>query len=392
MNDPQLNLFVDAHCFDQEYQGSATFIKQVYTIFQSYQNIHIHLAAYDIENLKKEFPGDNFTFIKYKSRSTFIRLFYDIPRIIRKYRIDYAHYQYIMPFFGNCRSIVTMHDVLFMEWPDDFPFFYRISRKYLFRRAARKADIVTTVSGYSKYSIIKNFRLDEEKIVVIPNGVSRVFFEWFDKNVSKQMIFHKYGVRDFLLYVSRIEPRKNHTSLIRSFLSLKLFEKGYHLFLVGHGSLPVPGLNDAIKKISAEEKKYIHFISNVSEEELLQLYRAADLFIYPSKAEGFGIPPLEAAAVGIPVICSNTTGMSAYTFFGDNHIDPVNEELMKERIAAELENNENERTDIIRQRIRKDYSWSSPARQLYESIMYHSGNDFPTVINHLQKQKAIAII
>src|ERR1044072_8702325 len=101
MENKQIRLLVDAHVFDDEFQGTRTFLKGIYSHLLEKNNIHFFLAAHDDENLKKNFPGGidrpNVTFIKYRKRSGLQRLTYEIPSLIRKYNIDYAHFQYITP-------------------------------------------------------------------------------------------------------------------------------------------------------------------------------------------------------------------------------------------------------------------------------------------------------
>src|SRR6185369_10843899 len=122
MNPPTgIKLFVDAHVFDSEFQGTRTFIKGIYTALAGQPGLTIYMAAFDIDNLRKNFPDqNNIVFIKYKSASGFRRLISDIPAIIRKYDIQYAHFQYITPLFKNCRFITTTHDVIFNEYPAEF--------------------------------------------------------------------------------------------------------------------------------------------------------------------------------------------------------------------------------------------------------------------------------
>jgi glycosyltransferase involved in cell wall biosynthesis len=104
--------------------------------------------------------------------------------------------------------------------------------------------------------------------------------------------------------------------------------------LIGHQSIPSPDFDALLAQLSFEIRSYI-FISNaVTEDELLLFYRAALLFVYPSKAEGFGIPPLEAAASPTPVVCSNGSAMQEFDFFGPGHIDPEDYDDMQDRYGA----------------------------------------------------------
>lgn len=372
MSDRRINVLVDAHCFDREYQGSRTFIKEIYSALASEKKIKIHIAAYNTERLKSEFPQADIQLIKYRSRSPFFRLLFDISSIISKYSIDYAHLQYFMPFYKNCKTIVTIHDVLFLEQPSDFPFLYRWIRKHLCRMACKRADLVTTVSEYSRKSIVKHLHANDQNVHVIPGGVASRFFISASKAESKSKIFSLRGFDRYILFISRVEPRKNHVALIQAYLDLELYNRGYHLVMAGHTSLPVPELSRQMKKIPASIQPWIHFLTDVDDDELPHLYRAADLFVYPSKAEGFGLPPLEAAAMQTPVICSNTTAMADYRFFRLNHISPANRNLLKERIQAVLVKNERPEPIHIQNQVKAHYSWKNSAEKLLTLITKES--------------------
>ena len=95
---PAMRLFADAHVFDKEYQGTRTFIKELYGSLAYNPGLEIFLGAYDTEKLRSIFPArQNVHFIKYKSRSGVKRLVYDIPSLVAANKIDYAHFQYIVP-------------------------------------------------------------------------------------------------------------------------------------------------------------------------------------------------------------------------------------------------------------------------------------------------------
>jgi len=110
-------------------------------------------------------------------------------------------------------------------------------------------------------------------------------------------------------------------------------------------------------------------LKNVPDEHLEKFYRAADVFVYPSKAEGFGIPPLEAAASRVPVICSNSSAMEDFTFFEDCHIDPCNESLLEKKLEEVTNNGVSaERLQNTADRIAATYSWEKSAEQFYQLL------------------------
>jgi glycosyltransferase involved in cell wall biosynthesis len=365
-----IRLFVDAHVFDGPHQGTRTFIKEIYSIISQKKEILLFFGAFNIDNLKTIFDKrENVFFIKYKSPSSLFRLVYDIPAIIKKYKIDFAHFQYISPLTKKCKYIVTTHDVIFEEYPKEFSRFFRFTRFWMYRQSALKANIITTVSNYSKMSIIKYFGIKPDLIHIIPNGINPAFFEPYDKQESKKFISMKFGFDKFILYVSRVEPRKNHFVLLSAYLDLRLYSKGYHLVLLGHKSISVPEFDALIAKLPGDIRHYILIISDLNDEYLLRFYQAATLFVYPSKAEGFGIPPLEAGALKIPVICSNASALKEFSFFGAGHINPDKEGLLKNAITAQLTLPTNENLlNQVAEIIRNDYSWTRSAEHFYSLI------------------------
>lgn len=366
-----IRLFVDAHVFDQEFQGTRTFIREIYTRLAGKKGLLLYLAAYDTENLEKVFPqSDGVRYIKFRSKSSLIRLSYEIPALLKRHAIDYAHFQYICPPVKRCKYIVTLHDVIFSEYPDEFSLLYRMGKKMLFKRSAGMSDIITTVSEYSKRSIRKFLDVDPGiPIHVVPNGVGPEFFEPYDKQQSKDRLLEKYGLGKFILYVSRIEPRKNHVFLLKAYLQEELYKKGYSLVLLGHQSIKIPAFDKLLQELPDHIRKYIFLDSRIGDKDLLDFYKAAELFVYPSRAEGFGIPPLEAAALRIPVICSNTSAMEEYAFFGDYHIDPFDLGLLAAKLSEMLRNPPSaHHLEEISLTIRHQYSWDLAAEKFYQLL------------------------
>jgi glycosyltransferase involved in cell wall biosynthesis len=380
-----IKVFVDAHLFDQEFQGSRTFLKEIYTRLAARSDVQLFLAAFDPDNLRREFNNDNrILYLQYSSRSRWKRLLFDIPMMIRRNKIDVAHFQYIIPPLRKyCSYLVTIHDVIFEEHPADYNYPYRITRRKLYRTAAQNADILTTVSSFSKRSIEKYLDIPEGKTDIIPNAVGDRFFVPFDKKTAREKILKKYGIDKYILYVSRFEPRKNQVQLLEAYLSLELYKEGIQLVLVGHPTLPIPAFQQLLDRLSSSQRPFIRILHEVNDEELLLFYQAAQLFVYPSKAEGFGIPPLEAAALKIPVICSNDTAMSEYTFFDKNLIDIQNSENLKLRIRDILENPiPADELEKIAEKVKELYSWDRSAERLYNLIKSVKPFSFLNKQNH----------
>lgn len=362
-----MKLLVDAHCFDYSTsEGINTYVQGLYSaLVKKATDIDFFFVGRDLEKLKKIFgEAPNINYIPLISKNKIYRLFFEFPHIIKKNRIDMAHFQYISPLIKNCRTIVTLHDILFKDFPSMFPLGYRLSKNILFKLSAKRADLLLTVSEYSRGRIAYHYGLPKDKIVVTPNAVADDFAN-VDKKTAKRFTASK-GINKYILYVSRIEPRKNQVDLLRAYIDLHLAEKGYHLVFIGRKTIEVPELERLMDSIDNKGKKYIHFINQVSYEELKMWYSAASLFVYPALAEGFGIPPIEAGVSEIPCICNNQTAMEDFTFFGDNLLDVKDFVLLKKKIIENLENQPDVKQ--IKKAITSKYNWKEVAKKLYKRL------------------------
>ncbi len=362
----KLNIFVDCHVFDGNFQGTTTYIKGLYVELIQDKNYHFFFGATNTDFLKTIFGiHENLTYVTYKSTNKFSRLLFDIPNIIKSYKIDYAHFQYIVPPIKNCKYIVTIHDVLFLDFPKYFPFGYRLKNKFLFKRSAKCSDIVLSVSEYSKKQIQKHFKID--KVTVTANAVDPIYFEPFDKEGVRAQVRAKFEATDYFLYVSRWEPRKNHHSLLKVFVENEYY-KSHSLVFIGDKAIQNKAYDDYYLSLPDSLKAKVFTFNKVNFEDLLLFVRGADLSIYPSIAEGFGIPPLESLASGIPTICSNTTAMADFYFLKEVQFNPLNETDLNDKIQAGLSDRKwQNRIDEMK----LAYSWQKAKTDFIQAL-----NDF----------------
>jgi len=355
----KIKLFIDAHIFDGKPQGSVTFISGIYSELIKDERFQVFVGSSN-KRLAEEYLGsDNFVHVQYNEHSKIKRLLFTIPRILKENDIDFAHFQYISPIFKSCKYIVTIHDLLFLEFPTNFPLSYRIKNTILFYLSGKRANIITTVSDYSKKSIHYYFKIPLDNIYITPNAV-----------VQQDAIpvpIDELLNRKFLLYVSRIEPRKNQALLIKVWRELGLFKQNIDLVLVGVEDLIDKNFNDELYKLSIEEKDHFHWLNNISNNELSWLYKNCILFVFPSIAEGFGIPPLEAAVSGAKVLCSNTTAMREFDFWGNFQFDPNNYDDFKNSLQFAIENDFNHEKAISS--IMKKYNWKKIAADFGDLIV-----------------------
>ncbi|MFK7935393.1 MAG: glycosyltransferase family 4 protein [Saprospiraceae bacterium] len=365
-------ILIDARCVGGEGQGMLTYLKGLYNALYETQGEHyeFHFAGYDREAIQNAFPFVQAAHIHLLENHSRWRLFlWEYPRLLRKLDIDWAHFQYVTPFIKMSRQIVTTHDVLFLDFKEEFSAWYRWQRKLLFRSSLYASDIRLTVSEYSQQKIAQHFELPAATLSITPNAVPAHFFQSYNQKTAQSYIAECFGAQRYWLYVSRIEKRKNHELLLRAFADLSERYPQRELVLIGNNTLEDTELEELIQTYQKRFPNRIHWYKNVSDSDLLLFYRAADLFVYPSKAEGFGIPPLEAAAAGIPTICANNTALSDFTFFQDNlFMDNDLADLKKCIIQHEEQPQSPVALAGIKRRIQQKYNWNNSAAVLHRTI------------------------
>jgi glycosyltransferase involved in cell wall biosynthesis len=371
----KIKLFVDAHVFDKEFQGTQTFIRGLYkSLLEKYSaELEIYFGVNDVDKFSSNLPFvSSSRILKYQRRSSnFLRLFTDVPYFIKKHQFDFAHFQNIsLQKKSQCKTIITLHDVIFSDFPDDFPFIYRNARNFLFGKSINRAAVKTSVSAYSRDRISYRYKILPEQIHIVPNGADCTSFNCdLSKKEAVSTIKEKFEIENFILCVSRIEPRKNHLLLLEKYLKLELFKKNISLVFVGKKSINVSQLNERINELTEDQKKMFHWYEQVSQEDLIKLYKACKLFVYPSKAEGFGIPPLEAIACGAPVLCSNVSAMKDYYFFQPYTFDPDDEKDFEEKLDHTIHDLPDE--NFIKNaalEVLNNYSWQRSADIFYDLL------------------------
>lgn len=362
-----MKILIDSHVFDGKYQGTRTYIKGLYNrLVERNPNWDFYFISNNKRNLVNEFSNfDNVYFIEYKFKNRLFQLIFELPLLNNRLKIDYSHYQYIAPFIKIGKHIITNHDVLFEEsrFKKFFPKSYRYLKGPLFRFSAKKADILLTVSEYSKEKINEVYGIPKEKIGITRNAVD---FDIEKLNGNVRPGIDNILKTKYLLFVSRIEPRKNHISVLKAFINLKLREDSYKIIFVGNYDIKSEELDSYIKANSSVFNKTLVIYEKVNDLELFELYNNADLVLYPSIAEGFGIPPLEGAILEKKVLCSNLTAMSEFNFF-PYHINPLNQEELEDSIIEILKDRKYP-FQVIKKTILERYTWDKAAYE-YERML-----------------------
>ncbi len=204
------------------------------------------------------------------------------------------------------KSVVTIHDIIYKTYPNDFSFFDRLIYDFKFNYSCKNADKIIAVSKSTKNDIIKFYGIPESKIEVIYQSCHEQFKQTLSADeISKVLLPYKLPSQ-FMLFVGSIIERKNLLNLIKAIELLPETIK-LPLVVVGKGNSYLKKVNAYIKGKKLEER--IVFAPQVSYKDLPALYQKASVFIYPSVYEGFGIPVIEALWSKTPVITSNCSSM-----------------------------------------------------------------------------------
>jgi glycosyltransferase involved in cell wall biosynthesis len=271
----------------------------------------------------ESFFSDDFHLIKPK-RNKFLWRTLQISRLLKKYNIDIYHgLSHELPIGiekSGVKSVVTIHDLIYLFYPEDFPWIDRKVYNWKFRNSCKKANQIVSISDSTKRDLIKYFKLEPDKITVIPQGYSSIFDKEFNSE-EKLELRKKYNLPDkYILYVGSIIKRKNLKVLIKAFEQIES-----NLVIVGTGKNRYSTeCRQMVRKLKLTEK--IHFIERPGREDLPGIYQNASCLAFPSLYEGFGIPILEAFASRCPVACSDRTsfpevGGEAVLYFDPS--DPI---------------------------------------------------------------------
>ncbi len=341
-----------------------------------------------------------------------------ISSILNKENLDIYHAPAnIVPLFYHKKSVVTIHDLGAYKFPEFFPKKFlnlqAFSKKILVPSSLKRVAKVIAVSKHTKKDIIAEFKVPEEKIEVVYEGVENNS-EACSQIKNFEVVAEKYGISDkYLLFIGTMEPRKNVTTLIKAFRSLRLAYdsplSNYQLILAGnkgwndqsiyqaisdanasilgikdkrigherrHIVKSISSINTTIEKRHKTERRLnqpVKYIGYVSDSEKTALLCQATCFVFPSFYEGFGLPVLEAMSLGVPVVTSNISSLPEITGTdGAVLIDPHKESEISEAIQKIITNKTFKDSLILGGLERSKYfHWHKCAREtltVYKSI------------------------
>jgi glycosyltransferase involved in cell wall biosynthesis len=261
-----------------------------------------------------------------------------IPLACRRERIDILHCpKSAIPYFTPCPVVVTLHDLIPLHHPETEKLAARLYWGLQIPIAAKRSSFIITDSEHARQEIIADFRVAPEKIKAIMLGFDPSMLKPRDPGAGASLR-EKYGLPgEYILYVGTIQPRKNLGTLIEAFSRLKSQARFTgKLVIVGRKGWLYDKLFARIEELHLG--KEVVFTGFVPDEDLPYIYDGARLFVYLSLFEGFGLPPLEAMACGVPVITSDTTSLPEVVGNAGITIPPTDVAAVTEALGRVLGN------------------------------------------------------
>ncbi len=317
--------------------------------------------------------GENFRTVTQRAPNYSIREQLMVPLSLGRAGASLFHApHYVLPPLTPCRAIVTIHDCIHLRFPQYLPnrLAYVYARAQLWS-ATRRARRVLTVSQASKQDIVRFFDVPESKVTVIPNAIDERFRQPPpDEDLVR--VRERYQLPDrFILYAGNVKPHKNLARLIDAFAAVR--RRGFDdvgLLLSGSEVSQHATLRRAVHRYNLH--KHVRFLGYQTTRTLAALYRLADLFVFPSLYEGFGLSPLEAIASGTPVVASNVSSLPEVLGDAAVLVDPLDASAIADGITRVLEDAD------LRDRLRRKglarasrFSWEQSVthiRRIYQEI------------------------
>jgi len=384
----QLRIGIDVHSIGSGKGGNETYYRELigelarvscdHRFFLYYTNpvTAQQIAAADRFVLQRLFPAH-----------PTLRIPFAIPRRARLDNLDLFHAQFIVPPFLKCKTVTSIFDIAYERFPQYFQAGQRAWLKALIPPSARRADHIITLSEHSKRDIVQAYGIPEGKITVTHLGAGIEFFP-HDKEKAQERLGQRYGIHgDFILYLGRLQARKNLARLVEAYALVRKAGLCQNLVIAGKQDSMFEPVLSRIKELKLEED--ILLPGYVPAEDVPIFYSAAEVFVYPSLYEGFGLPVIEAMSCGVPVITSRGSSLEEVAGNAALLIDPLDELSIAQALKQVLGDHEyRKRLGEAGLTRSKRFNFRDAARQtvaVYERVMGEEG----TGESALQLQKAL---
>jgi anaerobic magnesium-protoporphyrin IX monomethyl ester cyclase len=294
------------------------------------------------------------------------------PAALARIGADVVHFTNgMLPLVSPVPTVVTIHDMSLRLYPRYHPLRRVLLNRPLVDLAARRADAIVTVSETAKRDIVRLYRIDPDRVHVVYEAAAPAFRR-VTEPAELQRVRTKYGFRDrVILYVGTIEPRKNLPTLVEAFArGRRRGDLDHQLVCVGPYGWLSRDLDERIRRANVADA--ITFTGYVPFEDLPAIYSLAEMFVYPSMYEGFGLPVVEAMACGVPVITGRAAALAEVGGEAAAHVERLDADGLGDAMAI-LARNPDRRHELSVRGLERShrFSWDRAAQQsleIYRSV------------------------
>lgn len=269
---------------------------------------------------------------------------FSLAAAARKLKLDLLHCpHYVTPLWSRTPVAATIHDLIHLRFPRYLPnLAARAYARFFLGRAARKSALVFADSEFAREDIAREFGIDPGRILVTWIPVDKAEFEFSSEESGRRLNEIEDLPAEYVLYTGNNKPHKNLETALRAFAGFRRRAgKQWHFCLAG-GTFSDAGKGAEILRLVEELRlaEAVRFLGYLDREVLVAVMKRASMFIFPSMYEGFGLPPVEAQAAGVPVVSSNASSLPEVLGEGALFADPDDEAMFAhnmERIAGDGE-------------------------------------------------------
>ncbi len=360
-----MKIGIDARFYGPHGTGIGRYVQKLITYLEQVDHDNEYVIFLQQDNFNQYKPSNpNFRKVIADYKWYTLEEQIKFPKTIKHHKVDLMHFPHFnVPLFYNKKFIVTIHDLILTKFPTIrasklspiMYWFKHLMYRLIISHAAKKSKKIITFAEYTKNEIIKTFGVSETKIAItdesadLQNGIAA------DKN-----ILNSYEIKSpYILYVGNVYPHKNLDRLINANLKID----GMQLVIGGRKDYFLNRLESETRSRGIGSDQVI-FTGFISDEVLRTLYQNADVYVFPSLYEGFGLPPLEAMNEGCPVASSDQSCLPEILGDAVLYFDPLDVNSIAESIKRILSSDElrNELITKGKEQVKK-FSWERCASQ-----------------------------